>query len=398
MASFFDRFLAKFEELYPESYREFQPRENFWAPLVCPDTIQLPAELIDEAKSIVNSFWLLRENPERAAQLSGLPPEMIDPGNYSALMSYDFHLDEEGRLRLIEINTNASQSLFVDLLHEVHGLKNPFSTGFREEMAETFRNECQLAGQATSKPISAAIIDDNPSQQRLYAEFLLWRELLNRSGFETSIADGHGLVMREGRLVLASSGKPIDLVYNRDTDFYFESHPDLHKAMIERATCFSPHPHEYRLLADKERLLELSKPGAIEALPIPADAKEIIGRTLIHTWDINDFADPASLWAKRRKLFFKPKRSFGGKAAYRGSSITKPTFAEVIEHGSYVVQEYVPAPPIVLKSLPEDKEFRYDLRFYVYKNKIQLACGRVYKGQMTNSRTLGGGSAVIDWV
>ena len=39
--------------------------------------------------------------------------------------------------------------------------------------------------------------------------------------------------------------------------------------------------------------------------------------------------------------------------------------------------------------------FKLDLRHYVYRGETQLLCARLYQGQTTNFRTLGGGFAQI---
>jgi hypothetical protein len=46
-----------------------------------------------------------------------------------------------------------------------------------------------------------------------------------------------------------------------------------------------------------------------------------------------------ALWGDRRNLFFKPARGHGGKAAYRGSKVTRKVWAEIIAR-EYVAQSY----------------------------------------------------------
>ncbi len=393
---FYERFVAQIEKRYPASARVFDPRANLHKPLICPDTIPLSRNYADQAREIVSAFWELRQLAERGRELASLNPTTPDPGNFSVLMSYDFHVDEKGQLRLIEINTNASMSLIVDLLHDVHAVPNLFSKNFSEDIVMAFLNEVRLALPDAPEEIRAVIADESPEKQRMFLEFLFYQELFGNHRIKTEIADSRSLRFEDGRLKLNEN--QIHLVYNRDTDFYFENaeHRALREAMVSRSACITPHPHEYRLLADKQRLLELSKPGAVQALAISAEAKGVIERTLIHSWDLQDYGDAEKVWNDRKNLFFKPKRSFGGKAAYRGSAIRRNAFAEIMQ-GSYVVQEYVPAPSVRLKSMPEDDGFKFDLRFFAYKDQIQLAAARVWKGQITNSQTLGGGVAAIEW-
>ena len=365
--------------------------------LICPDALTLSKSLKIQAEEIVRAFWALRLDSARNHKLEIIDPAIPDPGNVSALMSFDFHIDPSGLLRLIEINTNASLSLLVDLLYEVHEIENPFSKNFRTEIVATFREELSLAGFSTPKTV--AIVDEHPQEQRLFIEFLMYKELFEKNGFTTLIADASELIFENGKIKMGASA--LDLIYNRHTDFYFQTPGTsaLHNAMMAKAVCISPHPHDYRLLADKERLMEFSSLQGIESLPLSTTEKSAIEKTIIKTIDVREYCssrDPQELWKDRKKWFFKPKRSFGGKATYRGSSITRPTFANVIA-GDYLAQEYVAAPVTQTPTGGAD-EFKYDLRFYTYKDKIQLACARLYRGQMTNSQTPGGGTTAIKWI
>src|SRR5690606_35694982 len=129
---------------------------------------------------------------------------------------------------------------------------------------------------------------------------------------------------------------------------------------------------------------ELSKPGALDRLALADEHREAIGRALIRTVDVQDFASADDLWAERKRWFFKTKQSFGGKAAYRGASISKSAF-ELVTTGPYLAQEYVPAPHC--RPDGADQDFKYDLRFYVYRDRVQQICARLYRGQLTNVQT-----------
>jgi hypothetical protein len=391
---FYKRFLEQVKLRYPEATRALALEARLSPLLFCPDVLELPRTLRVEAEAIVRAFFKLRLQPDRAARLAAENPKVVDGGNFSALMSYDFHVDENGRLRLIEINTNASMSLLAELLYELHGLENPFSAEFRLAIMKTFKTEYSLS-QPGGSLRTVVITDHEPERQRLYAEFELYRELFLREGFNCSISDATDLMFHNGELRSRNDEK-IDLVYNRHTDFYLEtpSTTGLRAAMTEKAACLSPHPFEYRMLADKERLLELNKPGALDALA--PEIAATISRALIQTLDVAAMENAEALWADRKKWFFKPKRSFGGKATFRGSSMTRGAFKQVLESGSHMAQEFVAAPVVTLPTTND--EYKYDLRFFVYRDQIQLACARLYKGQMTNSQTPGGGIAPIRWL
>lgn len=393
MTDFYERYLERLQNRFPATARTLDLKERVSPTLICPYKIQLPRSLADQAARIVRAFFALRSNSARDRELSDRDPRVIDPGNTSVLMSYDFHVDANSNLRLIEINTNASASLVTDLLYDVHNLKNPFCEKFEDEILACFKREAELALPG-SEVNFAVIADENPLEQRLFVEFVMYQELFTRIGWETAIADTKEFSFTDE---LQLGGKKVDLVYNRHTDFYFESEENraLRAAMLARAACLTPHPHEYRLLADKERLLELSRPGALERAPLNDEDREAIRRTLIRTVDVKDFASADELWKERKNWFFKTKQSFGGKAAYRGASLARGVFERIVS-GQYLAQEYVPAP--LIRPSGSEQEFKYDLRFFVYNDRIQIACARLYQGQLTNSQTPGGGIAAIEWV
>ncbi len=389
--------LNYFRSHYPASTAELDFASHLSPLLFCPDSVTLPVGIKAQAEEIVKAFFLLRNLNSRKTQLEALTPPVRDPGNTSVLMSYDFHVDAQGALRLIEINTNASMSLLVHALYTVKGVKNVFSDDFIKSILSSFHREyTDFACAGKTGLMSAAIVDDAPERQKLFAEFLLYRELFAKHGLQAHILDVRALKF-DGQRLRAGS-ETIDLVYNRDTDFYLQDGRSeaLRGALAANAVCVSPNAHEYRLLADKERLTELSQPQALEAFAgqLEPQAIEALGRCLIKSRDVKAFASGAELWAERRKWFFKPTRSFGSKAAYRGSSVTKKVFEELFK-ADYVAQEFVPAPEVLLPS--QEGKFKYDLRFFVYRDQIQLACARVYRGQMTNSQTPGGGLATIEF-
>lgn len=390
---FYDRFLKQLAQDYPQTAAQFPIRERLSKNLISPHVTELPRALRTQAEEIVKAYFALRQTQAWQARLKALNPTLENPGNTSVLMSYDFHVDDQGQLRLIEVNTNASLSSVVDISHRVHGIKNVFSENFREEILDCFAQEHREARGADQKLSTIAIVDDKPEQQRLFAEFVLYRELFTSRGWATEFRDPSDLKFIDGKL--KSETATIDLVYNRDTDFYFTNptRSCLNDAMRAKAATITPHPFEYRLLADKERLLELSNDEILNAAEIADEQKALIRRSLIRTIDIHSVA-PDYLWKERKKFFFKPRNSHGGKAVYRGSSTSRKTFDEILTK-EYLAQDFVP--PALIKFENEAEDFKSDLRFYVYRDRIQLACARLYRGQMTNAQTEGGGVSVINW-
>jgi hypothetical protein len=389
---FYESVLKRAAAEYPVTTKTVDLHDRLSPLLISPEIVELPHAIAEQAETIVKAFWELRNLQSRQIALLELEPKVERPGNDSILMSYDFHIDKSGDLRLIEINTNASMALVTDLLYKTHELKNRFSDDFSRDLMESFRNEFHLAV-AKREPKFIAIVDEAPSKQRMYIEFKMFQEFFKKNGMGCEIADSSELSF-DGRNLLFQLTK-VDLVYNRDVDFYFAKPATraIADAAQAHAACVTPHAFEYRLLADKQRLVELSQTDALRNLQISESAKSAISKTLIRSVDIAAF-DPTALWNDRKRWFFKPKRLHGGKAVYRGSSTARPAFTQILA-GDYLAQEMVPAP--VWKT-QQETEFKYDLRFFVYRDRIQLSCARLYQGQMTNSQTPGGGIAPIRWI
>ena len=398
---FYDKYVQTLEHLYPQTAKSIAVRERLSETLVSAHVLQLPTSIRENAARIVSAFHKLRESKKYqdfvAQKLGAERRDSFDPGNYSALMCFDFHYTENKELKLIEINTNASVSLIGDLLYRTHGIKNVFSTDFRAEILKTFQADHALA--CKSKELkSIAIIDQEPEQQRLYLEFLLYKELFETAGIKTKIEHSPNLKWNANQLTL-QSGEKIDLVYNRDTDFYFDHLPNLKQAWLAKSSAFSPNPHEYALLANKERLENLSavlSQSSLEnAFGISAEDAKAINDSLLKTVSLTSLGENA--WAERKKYFFKPARSFGGKAVYRGGTMSKTAFENNVVGKDYVAQEFAPPSTVKVKVAGEEQDFKYDLRFFTYRDQIQLSVARLYQGQTTNAQTPGGGITAIAW-
>lgn len=386
----YDRFIEHLAADYPKTAASYSLKDLVIPTLIAPKGVELPKAWFLEAEMLVSLFFnRLREAKARSEELRLEPPVVPRTENASALMSYDFHVDfskdPAGRLCLIEINTNASMSLLVDVLSRdctLRPLKEEFLDDFAEEIGRPLRGS------------RVAIVDDAPESQKLYVEFLLYKELFESRGAETVIADRSQLEMRDGSLWAGAFG-PIDLVYNRSTDFYFEEEKSraLREALVARAAVISPNPYDYRQLADKNRLVEWSQPEFLESAYglSSADADKIRGAVL-RTREVSKI-DPETLWKERKGLVFKPRTAYGGKGVFRGSSISRGAFEGVLASDS-LAQDFVPAPTVMMNGA----EFKYDLRFFAYRDRIHVACARLYQGQMTNATTPGGGVACIRWL
>lgn len=382
---------ARFQQLILTRFpglREELREELISDQLLSPFQISLSAMTLEKIQQAVSAFFELRQrlsqSPSATAKEELQRRGLKDPGNFSVMMSYDFHLTEEGQPKLIEINTNAAFLVLSLPLYEAHGLPLPVS-GFDEaDLKACFENELRLNGQHTTSP-RMAIVDEAPEQQRLFLEFLLLREWSRQWGWTTEIRD----------LSEALKEPRPQLIYNRWTDFYLEQEKskELRTAFLNREVCLSPNPWEYFWLADKQRLIEWSQPGALDSSGLAPNQLETLLSTLPRCQDLNP-EQAERLWAERKKLFFKPKREFGSKKAFKGASISRKMFDELLQQ-DLMAQEYIPAPEIRFETPDGPQNFKWDLRVYAYKGRVQNLIARLYQGQVTNLKTPYGGFAPV---
>jgi hypothetical protein len=238
-----------------------------------------------------------------------------------------------------------------------------------------------------------AIVDDRPAEQYLYPEFLLFQQLFLRHGIDAVIADNAALEYRHGRLW--HEGNAIDLVYNRSTDFYFEDPASraLRASYLDDAAVVTPHPHAHALFADKRNLALLSDPGTLASIGVDPVTSDMLCAAIPRT-EVVDPQAAERLWRERKQLFFKPSTGYGSKAAYRGDKITRRVFDDVLA-GSYVAQQLVPPSERHVRIDDVSVPLKLDVRNYAYAGNVQLLSARLYQGQTTNFRTVGGGFAPV---
>lgn len=338
----------------------------------------------------------------REAVLAWAPPiARHDPGHPGVFLGYDFHLDQGGP-RLIEINTNAGGGLLNTRLalaqRQCCGALAELLGGPRDgraveaEFLAMFREEWRLArgGQPLAR---IAIVDTDPASQYLAPEFELFRQLFAAAGLDAVIADPRELSW-DGRCLQHARG-PVDLVYNRLTDFALAEpgQEALRQAWLADAVVLTPHPRAHALYADKRNLMLLSDPDWLAKAGVP----EALQRTLLagipRTVPV-DAAQVDYFWQSRKTWFFKPAAGFGSRAAYRGDKLTRRVFEEILA-GNYIAQALVPPSERRLEVAGEARDLKLDLRNYVYQGRVQLVAARLYQGQTTNFRTPGGGFAAV---
>lgn len=325
-----------------------------------------------------------------------------DPaGIKGVFFGYDFHVDGD-EIGLIEINTNAGGAMLNAVLARAHQACCLDSASIQAAVnapaalegtfVDMFHQEWQGSGR--QKPLrTIAIVDAQPAQQYLYPEFLLFQRLFERHGLQAMIADPRELEFRQGKLWVGDTA--IDLVYNRLTDFSLEEGEctALRRAYLENAVVLTPHPRAHALYADKRNLVTLSDPRLLLSFGVPAQVQEILLANIPPTQRVTP-ENRDELWSKRRQFFFKPVAGFGSRAAYRGDKLTKRVWEEIMK-GDYVAQAIMAPGERAAGSADSAQQLKFDIRCYAYDSKVQWTAARLYQGQTTNFRTLGGGFAPV---
>ena len=301
---------------------------------------------------------------------------------------YDFHLNSDGA-HLIEINSNAGGAFLNALLSKSQSASTENLT---QKFVSMFRHEWQLARGETSLNC-IAIVDEHPQSQYLYPEFLLAKEAFESAGIACVIADPSELTPTPNGLTVA--GQHIDLIYNRLTDFDLQQHPHLLNTWQNNQLVLTPNPAHYQRYADKRKLAQLSDADWLKNASVsPAHIAVLLNG--VPPTKIVEAADAERWWAERKQWFFKPISGYGSKGAYRGDKLTKRVFEEILQ-AEYVAQRL--APPgecsVQLDGNSETQNLKFDLRCYVYAGEVQLMAARLYQGQTTNFRTLGGGFGLV---
>ncbi len=339
--------------------------------LISPYQVKIKTEQLIDLKNQIQHYWNLRSWSQKNLNSKYESLGLSKPKNYSACMSYDFHLNQNGKPELIEINTNASFLALGIELYQMLELKS-FQEFSQTQLIEMFRQESKLCGQDLT---TIAILDQEPESQKLYFEFLLYKEIFLKHDIKCDIVD-------------LSSFKNLaqySLIYNRYTDFYLKQteSQQLRNHFNEHQLHLTPNPYEYFLLADKERLIDWFSQTEIER---PS--------SLLGVYDMA-ITPKEKIWSERKNMFFKPKNSFGSKQSYKGASVSKKVFDEACEAG-FIAQTYSQAPEVEFTNSSGVKEkFKYDLRCYAYRDQLQIIMARLYQGQTTNLKSTNGGFACV---
>lgn len=354
-----------------------------------------------QMQRIIGAITRVANLPGYAAETLAKAPAIAahNPGTQGVFMGYDFHLSAQGP-QIIEINTNAGGAFLNAALLSAQseccraaGMALPASkTALDEEFMVMFLQEWRLQ-RGSQVLTSVAIVDENPRQQFLYPEFKMAQRLFERHGLTAIIADPSELTLSDNQVYCHN--QPIDLIYNRLTDFALEQPAQqiLRAAYLNNAAVITPNPRQHALFADKRNLVSLSNPEHLRALGAAASDIAVLQAGIPATQKVSvNNAD--QLWQTRKQLFFKPASGFGSRAAYRGDKLTKRVWDEILA-GDYVAQQLVPPSERGILVDGQGTALKIDIRAYVYAGDIQLLAARLYQGQTTNFRTAGGGFAPV---
>ncbi len=189
-----------------------------------------------------------------------------------------------------------------------------------------------------------------------------------------------------------ADGLAVDFVYNRHCDFYLESEEmaGLKMAYLSGKVCLSPNPHMYGLLADKRRMPLWSDPENWQEWSLSATEQDLLTEVVPTSALLADH-DLQNLWGIRKRYVFKPVDSFGSRGVLLGEKITRKRFGS-LPLDRTLVQELVPP---TMTEVPDYESMKTDFRLYAYRNKTLGITARLYRGQVTNMRTVGGGFARV---
>ncbi len=375
-------FLENYQKLLQEQYKTaggLNDLPSRLGSLISDVVVEVPAAIYKRIAVTVKDIYSYSHSAQRIARLrdrlkrtgqalGNIDLEILNASsslrNSSVLMAYDFHYHPQTQqLSLIEINTNGAAFLLSDLLYQMPGTAQKFWPQARDSLKRSFHNELKLTG--FSGTPRTLIMDESPTQQHMYIEFLMFKEIFKSWGWPAEIAEP------DAALKALQQGQ-VNFIYNRYTDFKLASPlaREIFHYYVNGKVVVSPNPREYVILSEKKNLIEF--------------ASEQVSESLIPTFETKMHPNPEEIWEQRKKLIFKPTSSYGSKGVYKGVSISRKVFEEIVPE-NFLAQEFRPPGEI--------GPWKFDLRFYVYQDEIQLGIARVYQGQVTNFRTAGGGLA-----
>lgn len=364
----------------------------------------ISGEDLQRMREAIRAIVALSEQEAYRSVVLGRAPAVaqVPKSSRGVFFGYDFHLGKDGP-KLIEVNTNAGGAMLnLLLLRSQHPglaalgsqvLPATETSGLEARFVAMFHEEFRLHHGRDARLRTIAIVDDSPEDQFLYREFLLFRQLFRRAGLRAIIASPEQLRYEEGHLRVGD--EDIDLVYNRLVDFYFEEPRNLalRKAYLDGRVVVTPHPRAHALFADKRNLIAMRDPALLQQAGLREELQSVLLTSVPETRVVSP-EDATTLWSERKSWFFKPNQGYGSKAAYRGDKLTRGTFASILQR-DYIAQRLVPPSERHVEVAGVVTPLKLDVRAFVYNDEVELWAVRLYSGQTTNFRTLGGGFAPV---
>lgn len=382
--NFYSKYQDSISNQYPSTV-DIASKNEEWKNIIFPEVLYIPMEALAHIKETVAKIYQLKREDFYLKSLQNKKPDSVSLLKHpqdSVLMSFDFHLDSKNIPKLIEVNTNSSGFLIGNSLFQYHGLEYKEAL---KNLSHSFQKEWEkFKGKTTFPPFRTGIIDEDPFSQKMIMEFVMYQDFFKTFGWNGVIYDLSLLKRDEQGGLRDQNGNRIDFCYNRSTDFYFTHNCHLKQSYKEGSCAFSPHPTEYFLLADKNRLCEWSLYK--NEWPLLTKIKE----SLLDSYKLSS-ENRNKVWKNKKKYVFKLTGKYGGKGVYRGKNLTTKTF-QMLSENETVFQDYLP-PPLWKDS--KGNEWKFDLRAFSYGGNIQQITGRCYKGQLTNFKNLGGGFAPV---
>jgi hypothetical protein len=325
-------------------------------------------------------------------------------GPLGVFFGYDFHLDAQGQLGLIEINTNAGGAMLNAALARAQRACCPAMAGLVPTAAHVAAFEAgdRLPCSATNgawpairTPLaSVAIVDDAPAGAVPVPRVPAVPAAVCPAWHPRRDCCTAGAAMAWRAPV---ARRPAHRSRLQPPDRFL---PGARRhCCAARGSCgagaivLTPHPQAHALLADKRHLALFSDPARLQTLGVPRETRDILLAHVPHTEVLNP-VDADRLWAARRSLFFKPVAGYGGRAAYRGDKLTRRVWQEILQ-ADYVAQAVVLPGQRVVHEQGTAQAMKFDLRAYSYAGAVQWLAARLYQGQTTNFRTPGGGFAPV---
>ena len=399
----YKEFYTKYSELLQEQYPSTIGLEQASSSLpLCPFVIPLSSDLFKEIQRVVQILYKLTHSKsyKEVLQKNILENDRqeyfdVSMSPSSVLMSYDFHINSDKKLKLIEVNTHSSGYLVSELVDQVQNVSGLSETALKS-LKNSFQSEweyfAKISGQSNS-PDRVLIVDQQIKQQKMYVEFLMYKDFFKKFlGWPCDVHEIKDLSVDSDGQLEDSQGTIASMVYSRSTDFYWESRElsAIKQAFLNQKCCVSPHPMEYFLLADKARLCDWSNEAFLDSMELEAEDRQFIKNVVPKTVLVKALSKE-ELWNNRKQWFFKPMRKYGGKSVYRGKNITQKVFSRILEQ-DFLCQDSVP--PSVFVD-PAGHRWKYDIRAFVYKDQVQKLSARVYQGQVTGFSVPNAGFASV---